>query len=58
MSRGLTEDSTPEKVEYGLTDVFELNYAMMMHLGLIDSKLDAIMDHLGLEPRSIEEEVD
>ena len=58
MSRGLTDDSEPQKSEYSLTDVFELNYAMMMHLGLIDAKLDAIMEHLGLELRSIEEEVD
>jgi hypothetical protein len=58
MSRGLTEDSEPQKTPYSLEDVFELSYAMMMHLGLMDSKIDAIMEHLGLEPRSIEEEVD
>lgn len=49
MSRGLTEDPTPEESEYGISDVVNINYAMIVHLQALEAKMNAIMDHLGVE---------
>lgn len=49
MSRGLTEESKPEETEYGIADLVDINYSMIMHIQQLENKIDLLIEHLGIE---------